>query len=235
MDHQDLPSEGRQKAPEHQAVASRTRGRPRKAAPEQTTGSDAPAVASFSIPARPEVEEAAPQNRSVFVVIPYRAIHSGITSGAFRTLAQIASYANKNGFTWVSQQRLAREKGVSIQAISKHVLELKAAGLIEETAKAFWGGPTPRSSTMRIIFDPTMSAEDVIARDSGREDKWGQVEVEPISRTGMGDETSSRGEAVKPVLDLTPAELTIVSRYRAEGLEPPTGARLAAEAAQIKA
>jgi len=207
----------------------KARGRPRK----ETQGGN-----GFAVPTKPDVELEQPDKR-VFTVIPHRAIHADISTGAFRTLALIASYANKNGFTWVGQQRLADEKGVTIQAISKHVQELKQAGLIEETAKAYWGGATPRTSTMRIIFDASMTDEDVIARAGSAE------QVEPISREVLVDSTSFKNEVVnsrpEPVsatkqdLESQRQQLTdeVLARYRREGLEPPGKWRLAEEVAAL--
>lgn len=189
----------------------------------------------FTVPARPEVAQENPDKRT-FTVIPFRAIHADISSGAFRTLAQIASYSNKNGFTWVGLQRLANEKGVTIQAISKHVQELKQAGIIEETTRAYWKGPTPRTSTMRIIFDPSMSDEDVISRAGSAE------QVDAISREVLVEPTSFEAEVVnKPAVPtksdlerLRPALIhEVQERYRREGLPVPIGDRLAREVADL--
>lgn len=230
MDHPDIPSAQKKqgKAEDHQGLPAKPRGRPRKAAPGQTAGSDAPAVASFSIPARPEVEAQEKQDGRKFIVLPFRLYNDRtISKAALRVLVTLAAHANRNGFTWCGVQRIADELGITQQAVSVQMVALKELGYIEETSAHYYGGPTARTATVRIIYDASMTAEDVIARNSGR--------FVTNTEGMMGVEASLDVEVVKPVQDLTPAELTIVSRYRAEGLEPPTGARLAAEAAQIKA
>lgn len=236
MDSQDVPgSPAKQsKAPDGTGLVGRPRGRPRKEPRPEAKGSNAGNVEGFTVPARPEVNQESHDKRT-FTVIPFRAISADITHGAFRTLAQIASYSNKNGFTWVGLQRLANEKGVTIQAISKHVQELKEAGLIEETAKAYWGGATPRTSTMRIIFDPSMTDEDVLSRAGSQE------QVEPILGDVLVDSTSLKDEVVnsrqptKADLErLRPSLIAeVLARYRTEGLPDPGRDRLEREVAEL--
>ena len=237
MGSEDVSSASAQqsKTPDGAGLAGRPRGRPRKGSLPEAKGGHADTVAGFTVPARPEVEQENPDKRT-FTVIPFRAIHADISHGAFRTLAQIASYSNKNGFTWVGLQRLANEKGVTIQAISKHVQELKQAGIIEETAKAYWGGATPRTSTMRIIFDTSMSDEDVLSRSGSAE------QVESISPGVLVDSTSFEGEVVNRKQEPSKADLQrllpsliaeVQARYRTEGLPVPTGDRLAREVSDL--
>jgi len=213
---------------------TRKPGRPRKQALPGTAGSH-----GFTLPAKPEVTEREKTDPRKFAVIPIRAItDKTISPAAFRTLALIASYANRNGFTWVSQQTLATVSGITQQAISLHIVALKDAGLIEETAKAYWGGgPTARCSTMRVIFDPTMSAEDVIAKTGSAQQE------EPLvtnTSAGLVESTSSRIEVVdsgraRPRPADTAAGLIaeVLARYRSEGLTPPTGHALEREAAML--
>jgi hypothetical protein len=56
---------------------------------------------------------------------------------------------------------------VSRQAITKQLTKLKAAGYVEIKSKGFRG---ERSNTLRVIFDPTLTAQDAIAVTSGIED-----------------------------------------------------------------
>jgi hypothetical protein len=126
--------------------------------------------------------------------------------------------------------------GITPQAISLHIVALKAAGLIEETAKAYWGGPTARCSTMRVIFDPTLTADDVIAR-AGSAEQEAEV-LAPNIQKGHGAITSSNGKVVdrsRVELESTAAALIgeVLERYRGEGLTPPTGHALEREAAML--
>ena len=119
MDPENIPNDkAQQETPaDSQRLAghtqSKARGRPRK----QTAGSD-----GFAIPARPDVEQAEKQDPRKFAVVPIRAItDKSITPHQFRTLALIASYANRNGFTWVGQHTLAAAAGITQQAMSLHL------------------------------------------------------------------------------------------------------------------
>ena len=179
MDSQDFPSipTFKDQASAGQGVAGgapkNKGGRPRKQAPT----SDAGNVASFSVPKRQELKQEEKQDPRKFVVLPIRAVaDKNVTRQAFRVLAAVCSYANRNGFTWVSQDTLAAVLGITQQSLSHQIVILKQLGYIEETAKAYWGkGPTARSSTMRVIFDPTLSADDVIARaGSAEQDNVGE-------------------------------------------------------------
>jgi len=212
----------------------KTRGRPRKAAP----GSH-----GFTLPAKPEVTEREKTDPRKFAVIPIRAItDKTITPTAFRILALVASYANRNGFTWVGQETLAQAMGITNQAISLHIVALKQAGYLEETAKAYWGGPTARCSTLRVVFDPSMSAEDVIAR-AGSADQNLVDSTRPLGSNSPGQdrtEASSGGEVVDSGRARTrPADTAagliaeVLARYRSEGLTPPTGHALEREAAML--
>jgi hypothetical protein len=233
MDSQDIPNDPKKQAsPSDSPGQTRRPGRPRKHAPAAAAPGN-----GFDLPARPEVAEQAKTDPRKFAVIPIRAIRDkAITPTAFRVLALVASYANRNGFTWVSQETLAADMGITPQAISLHIVALKAAGLIEETAKAYWGGPTARCSTMRVIFDPTLTADDVIAR-AGSAEQEAEV-LAPNIQKGHGAITSSNGKVVdrsRVELESTAAALIgeVLERYRGEGLTPPTGHALEREAAML--
>jgi len=213
---------------------AKKRGRPRK----ETQGSN-----GFALPAKPEVNQSEKPDPRKFAVIPIRAItDKNLTAAEFRILALVASYANRNGFTWVGQDTLAAAMGVTHQAISKHIQALIQAGMIEETAKAYWSGPTARTSTLRVIFDPTMTDEDVISR-SGSADQGELVDstrtVASNIRESNGEITSFNHEVVnkpsKADLEAQRDQLTteVLARYRREGLEPPGKWRLAEEVAAL--
>jgi len=240
MDPQDIPDDTtKQETPaDSQGLAgstqSKARGRPRK---------QAAASHGFAVPTRPEVEQADKQDPRKFAVVPIRAItDKSITPHQFRTLALIASYANRNGFTWVGQHTLAAAAGITQQAMSLHILALKQAGLIEETAKAYWGGgPTARCSTMRVVFDPSMSTDDVIAKTGSAEQEDGLVANTPrvlVESTSFGSEVVDSDEARQPtkadLQRLLPSLIAEVqARYRSEGLPVPVGDRLAREVADL--
>lgn len=258
MDSEELPSipTFKEQAGAGQGVAGAAPknkgGRPRK----QASASDAGNVAGFSVPKRPEVKQEAKQDPRKFVVLPIRAItDKNVTRQAFRVLAAVCSYANRNGFTWVAQETLAATLGITQQSLSQQIVVLKQLGYIEETAKAYWGkGPTARSSTMRVIFDPTLSTEDVIARAGSAE----QDNVSEHLLTKDGREVSEDSLTVAnnsgKLVGSTSFEVEVVARqpskadlerqlpiliaevqarYRSEGLPLPVGDRLAREVADL--
>ena len=124
---------------------------------------------AFQLPKKPRIKEREmdPDQRKV-AVLPIRAISDKtLTDGMFRTLAILCSYCNRAGLTWVGQIRLAKDMGVSQQAIGKQLLKLQAAGYVEVVRKSF---RAQRATTLRVIFDPSLTAEDAIAMTSNKED-----------------------------------------------------------------
>lgn len=260
MDSQELPSipTFKEQASADQGVVGAAPknkgGRPRK----QAAPSHAAAMEGFTVPARPEVKQESKQDPRKFAVLPIRAItDKNVSRQAFRVLAAVCSYANRNGFTWVSQDTLAADLGITQQSLSQQIVALKQSGYIEETAKAYWGkGPTARCSTMRVVFDPTMSADDVIARAGSAEQdnvsehlltKDGR-EVSEDSQTVSNNSgklvgsTSLEAEVVNRKQEPTRSDLErlrpaliheVQERYRREGLPVPIGDRLAREVADL--
>lgn len=135
--------------------------------------------------------------------------------------------------------------GCTTAAIGKQMMELKALGYVEEVAAHYYGGPTARTATIRVVYDPSMNAEDVLSRDSDRDgDKWGQIEVRSNIQESNESITSSNRkvvdgqEARQPskadLQRLLPSLIAEVqARYRSEGLPVPIGDRLAREVADL--
>lgn len=124
---------------------------------------------AFTLPKRPKVkqQEALPDQRKV-CVLPIRAVFDQrLTHGALQVLAALCAYCNRAGITWVSQTRLAKELGISQQAVAKQFKQLREHGYLETIRKGFKG---ERTDTLRVIFDPSISAEDAIAITSPQED-----------------------------------------------------------------
>lgn len=124
----------------------------------------------FKLPKRrPKiVEKQAPPDQRSLAVVPLRAIRDrNITDSQLRTLTVICSYCNRAGITWVGQDRIGQDLGVSKQSINKQVKRLVDLGYLEVVSKGFRG---ERANTMRVIFDPQIKTEDAIAVTSGIED-----------------------------------------------------------------
>lgn len=125
---------------------------------------------TFELPKRkPRVvqKEAAPDLRKV-AVLPIRAVFDQkLTHGALQVLAAVCAFANRAGITWVSQTRLAKDLGISQQAVAKQFKQLREHGYLETVRKGFKG---ERTDTLRVIFDPSVDAATAIAVTSAIED-----------------------------------------------------------------
>jgi biotin operon repressor len=89
-------------------------------------------------------------NRRI-TVVPFRALTDpNLTDKAFRILALICSYTDKNNITFVSQQTLADICKVSRPAITNQISKLKVFGYLEIINKAYQGRST---NTIRVLFD----------------------------------------------------------------------------------
>lgn len=126
-------------------------------------------IVPFQLPKKPRVKEQPPAaDQRKVAVIPIRACSDRkLTEGMIRALILICSYCNRAGLTWVSQKTLAERLGVSQQAISKHLVKLQAAGYLEIHKRPV---PGERHTTWRVIFDPSISAEDAVSITSAIED-----------------------------------------------------------------
>nr|DAF60633.1 MAG TPA: helix-turn-helix domain protein [Podoviridae sp. ctwJH20] len=112
-------------------------------------------------------KEAPPDQRKV-AVVPLRAVtDSNLTHGALRVLVLVCSYCNRAGITWVSQAKLAKDMGVSRQAISNQFKHLRDHGYIEIVYKG-WKGERP--NTIRVIFDKSVDTATAISITSTHED-----------------------------------------------------------------
>jgi hypothetical protein len=127
-------------------------------------------VVPFALPAKqPKIKEHEPTpDQRKLAVIPIRACtDKQMTHGMIRALLLICSYINRAGITWVSQAKLASQMGVTQQAVSKHLVKLTKAGYLEVIRKPI---PGQRHATWRVIFDPSLTAEDAVAITSAQED-----------------------------------------------------------------
>lgn len=128
-----------------------------------------PEVIPFALPKKPRIreKEPLPDQRKV-CVMPIRALTDDkLTDGAVRILALLCSYCNRAGLTWVSQKRLAEDMKTSRQNITNQLAKLRDAGYVEIVRKGFRG---ERCNTLRVIFDPSITAEEAIAITSNKED-----------------------------------------------------------------
>jgi hypothetical protein len=126
-------------------------------------------IVPFALPKKPRIKEKdAPPDQRKVAILPIRALtDERLTDGAFRVLGLLCSYCNRAGITWVSQKRLAEDMKTSRQNITNQVAKLRDAGYVEIIRKGFRG---ERCNTLRVVFDPSLTAEDAIAMTSNKED-----------------------------------------------------------------
>jgi len=126
-------------------------------------------IVPFQLPKKPKVrqKDAPPDQRKLAVVPLKAATDTKLTDGAVRVLIVLCSYCNRAGITWVSQARLAQDLGVSRQAVTNQLAQLRNAGYVEIVKKGFRG---ERSNTLRVVFDSTVDTETAIAVTSAQED-----------------------------------------------------------------
>jgi DNA-binding MarR family transcriptional regulator len=106
-------------------------------------------------------KEQAPDARQ-FAIFPIRAARDKrLTAAQQRVLMVICSYANKGGFCWTGQARMARDLNISQQAFSVHFRKLKAMGYVETVFQGFSG---ERADTIRVIFKEDLTMQQVVEK-----------------------------------------------------------------------
>lgn len=127
-------------------------------------------MAEIRIPPRPKLKQKdapLPPERK-FAVLPARiAYDRTVSDGAIRTLVALTHHCNRAGITWISQAKLAGKLGISRTALTTSMARLRKAGYVEIVKKGFRGS---HNNTLRVIYDPTVSAEDAVAIASNQED-----------------------------------------------------------------
>jgi biotin operon repressor len=126
-------------------------------------------IVPFTLPKKPRIKEKdAPPDQRKVAVLPIRAVFDKeLTHGALTALAALCAYCNRAGITWVSQTRLASELGITQQAVAKQFRQLKDRGYLQIVKQGFKG---QRTATLRVIYDPSITAEDAITMVSNKED-----------------------------------------------------------------
>jgi hypothetical protein len=127
-------------------------------------------VVDFKLPTKkPRVIEKEPlPDQRKYAVVPFGALSDNrLHHLSIRVLALICSYANRAGITWVGQTRIGTHLGISKQAVSKAVTQLKKAGYLQVVSKGFRG---ERTDTIRVVFDAGITTQDAIGITNGQED-----------------------------------------------------------------
>jgi len=138
-----------------------------------------------------------------FVISPIRALNDmRLSDNSFRILCLVCSYCNKQGITWVSQKSLSEDMGVSRQAITKQITNLRNLGYIEIIKKGF---RSTHSNTLKVIFDETKQVVDQLEVDEDQIDVESQKNViqminKAFNRQPQLDRPSSSKRAESPTV-----------------------------------
>jgi hypothetical protein len=119
----------------------------------------------FTIPKKPKIKlkPQAPDKRQI-AVVPLRAImDKSLSLGALRVLCMVCSYANRSGITWVGQERLAKDLGVSRRTITAQMTKLRQKNYVERLTK---GARMSHTSTMRIVYNEDIGLTEALARNT---------------------------------------------------------------------
>ena len=117
---------------------------------------------NFDIPKKPKLKlkTAMPDQRQI-AVMPLRALKDKtLRNGAIRVLGLVCSYANRSGITWVGQERLAKDLGVSRRTITAQMTKLREKNYVDRLTK---GARMSHTSTMRIVYNEDISLADALA------------------------------------------------------------------------
>jgi biotin operon repressor len=117
---------------------------------------------------RPKIKQGEHRDLRKHATIPLRAsTDPRMTAGVWRTLTQLCAYANRAGLLWVGLKRVGSDLKISPQAVHKHLAKLKAWGYVERVHHGF---RNQKADTLRIIYDPAVTATDAVALASAIED-----------------------------------------------------------------
>lgn len=158
---------------------------------------------NFDIPKKPKLKlkTAMPDQRQI-AVMPLRALKDRtLRNGAIRVLGLVCSYANRAGITWVGQERLAKDLGVTRSAITHYITILKKKNYVEILNK---GRKLNFTSTMRVIYNEQLCAADAIAVAASTEDLRSPMMIleEEKEMTKKAPKTSSRAvKTIKEYID----------------------------------
>lgn len=173
-------------------------------------------VVSFEIPKQPrlKLKEAPPDQRKI-AVLPIRAGKDRrLHGGTLRALIALCSYCNRAGLTWVGQERLGKDLGISRQAIGKQLALLQTTGYVQVYRK---GSRKEYANTLRVVFDESVDIETAIAITSAQEDTRppymqdidpvGQARVASIVAQAFNKDTKEKTMTTKKKTKTQPPEV----------------------------
>ena len=129
---------------------------------------EAQARPAIELGKRPRVKQEPETDHRRHTTIPLRAVTDpAVTPAALRVLCQMCAYANRAGLLWVGQKRVGEDLGVSVSAVNRQVMRLRRAGYLEIVHHGF---APYKANTLRVIYDPAVTAEQALATANSVED-----------------------------------------------------------------
>lgn len=154
----------------------------------------------IKLPKKPRIlikEQAQDQRR--FSVIPIRAATDRkLTGMEMRVLLLFCSYANRGGITWVGNARIAQHLGVGMHRVAFLTRCLIDKGYMKVLYKGYQG---ERAHTRQIIFDKSLSIEDIVSISGEKppymiEQEQKAIQNQPVNQQHKGA-TMSRKRKTK--------------------------------------
>jgi len=154
----------------------------------------------FNIPKQPKVrlKPALPDQRQI-AVMPLRALKDrSLDNAAIRVLGLLCSYCNRAGITWVGQDRLAQDLGVTRPAITRQLISLRKSNYIKTIVQ---GGKNSHTSTTRVIFNADIGTDDAMATmsDESRSPQMIEEEQQTMSTVPLKATRTARKTIKLPV------------------------------------
>ena len=100
-----------------------------------------------------------PKDLRKYSILPFNAVMDKRINRtrALHVLAALCSYVDRNGVTFVSQDRLASDLGISRQAVSKQMRVLFDLGYWVYAKKRY---KDQKTSSVKVIYDPDVTTEE---------------------------------------------------------------------------
>jgi len=97
-----------------------------------------------------------PKDLRKYSILPFNAVMDKRINRtrALHVLAALCSYVDRNGVTFVSQDRLAADLGISRQAVNKQLTILKDLGYWVYARKRY---KDQKTSSVKVIYDPDVT------------------------------------------------------------------------------
>lgn len=150
---------------------------------------------TYQIPKKPSIniKEQKEDARS-YCVLPMRVCYDKtLTSTDFRMLCLLASYCSNSGYTFVSTHTLASKRGTSRQSVSKQLKKLVNKGYVINVRKGY---KNIRGALRRIVFDETLTNEDVITISNTPLQEPTRESIQMIKRTNKTIKATTKRDSL---------------------------------------